>query len=442
MALKKITFKDTEELKDHLKSHSPTFYYGSQTSTVIPYDKLEEIYKDEDFYLGNLSQLPSSMDLTADKTLQIKGPVNWKDAKAFLKSKGRNIMTAPTENLALITAGAATSATGERCFHFGNLRSQIKKIKYLNYKGEEKTLNADKPINTEFDLSDYQKEFEKYSNLKNAPFPRFETETDLLIGTEGQLGVITEIEIDTCEDMPVNHLFMLLPKWEEDYSAHMEVSEKIQNFREDVILCEFIDSNSFSFLKTQDRPNQGKDALFFEIKSEAFEKFYEQFLLDLSFLNEEEVFELSENRFHEIRASIPRAVFEENSKMGVVKMGTDVQVPNQYFSKLLDIYKDFSKTGVRYNLFGHFGDAHLHFNFMPTPADTESCSNEFQNMYQTVKDLNASPFAEHGIGIIKQKFIANYWNDDIYSIFKKLKETYDPHSQFFPQGFMNLKKPE
>lgn len=440
MALRKIRFKTIDELKAHIKTHEPTFYYSSQTSTVIPYDKLEEIYKDDDFFLADLSQLPSEMELLANGDLKIKGPVSWKDAREFLQANSRAIKTAPTEELALISAGAATSATGERCFHFGNLRSQISEITYLNSEAETIVLRRDKSIDHFEGKEQYDQEFAKYAEFKNAPFPRLENETDLLIGTEGQLGVITELIIETAPDQSVTHLFMLLPKWEENDAPHLEVNSKIQNFRDSVILCELIDENSFSFLPPEERPNQGMDAIFFEVIADKFDDFYEKFLLDLSFLNEELIFELTASKFHHIRASIPRAVFEENSRMGVIKKGTDVQVESKDFDKLLAIYRGFAHKGVRYNLFGHFGDSHLHFNFMPTKDKADECQKYLEQMYDELLKINSSPFAEHGIGVIKKPYIKNFWSETQFSVFKNLKEKHDPYNQFFPQGYMNIKR--
>ncbi len=439
--LKKFVPKSVDDIKKQVKLGRPSFYFSSQTSTVIPYDKLEEYLKvpeDEEYYICDLSQMPSHTELLKNGNLLVRGAVSWKDAREYLKANGRNIKTSPTEELALITAGAATSATGERCFAFGNLRSQIARIKFIDHAGEEKELSREKDLEIDgLNLSDYQKEFQKYSSFKNAPFPRFQKETDLMIGTEGQLGVITEIEIETVENMPVQHLFMLLPKWEENDAPHLEIIEKIQDWREDVVLVELIDSNAFSFLPEEDRPNQGGDALFFEVKMESFEKFYENFLVSLNNVREDQVFELTEGRFHNIRASVPRAVFEENSKMGVIKMGTDVQVRPEDFKELLGIYRGFSKSGIRYNLFGHFGDAHLHFNFMPKPENIDFCKSEFEKMYKRVKELNGSPFAEHGIGLIKQKYIKDFIGPVQRETFKRLKDVMDPKRQFFPQGFMN-----
>ena len=440
MALKTIRFKSQNELVDQLRSHTPTFYYSSQTSTVIPYDKLESIYKEEDFNLGDLSMLPPSMELTKENNLIVRGNVTWKDARDYLKPKGLNIQTAPTEDLASICAGVATSATGERCFHFGTLKSQIISLKYLNFNGEEISLHSNNPIEMDPNIKNpYSEMFSKYKNFKNAPFPRFEKETDLLIGTEGQLGIVTEVELKTTTNSAVNHLFMLVPKWENDSKAHMEIISKIQKHRNSVILCELIDSNSFNYLPEEDRPNMGKDAIFFEILSDEFESFYETFLSSLEFVAEDEIFEISETKFHQIRASIPRAVFEKNSEMGVTKMGTDVQVEIHDFDKLLNIYQEFSKKGVPYNLFGHFGDAHLHFNFMPRPEQMKMCQKEFENMYTRITEIGGSPFAEHGIGILKQKYIKQFWNKSVYDTFLHLKTEHDPHGQFFPQGFMSIK---
>ena len=440
MSLKKKRFNNIDELRTHIQSHDATFYYSSKTSTVIPYDKIESYIGDSKLTMGDLSGLPAKMELLENSNLLVSGAVNWKDARDFLRSKGRNIMTAPTEDLALITAGAATSCTGERCFAFGNLRSQITRLQYLNYKGELIELSKSKDFHSKsVHLKDYQADYKKYQDFKNAPFPRFEKEIDLMIGTEGQLGVITEVELQTVPNWPVSHLFMLLPKWEENDEAHLEIIQKIQNWRQDVIVCEFIDSNAFSYLPKEEQPNQGMDAVFFEIKSDAFEKFYEEFIATLNHIDENNIFELSESKFHNIRASIPRHVFEVNSRMGVTKMGTDVQVRIDDFSKLLAIYRRFSELkDIRYNLFGHFGDAHLHFNYMPRPDQIQICQSEFEKMYAEVVAMNGSPFAEHGIGLIKQKYIKDFWNKNQFNLFHDLKNEHDPHQQFFPQGFMNL----
>ena len=130
MKIKTITPKSIEELSHHIKQHTPSIYTSSKTSTVIPYGYLEEYLSNfsklSEVALVDLSLLPSSMEITQDGDVKIRGPLNWKQLKDYLNTKGRSIKTAPTEDLALVCAGVATSCTGERCFSFGNLRSQVK----------------------------------------------------------------------------------------------------------------------------------------------------------------------------------------------------------------------------------------------------------------------------------------------------------------------------
>lgn len=441
MAFITKTFYSQEDLKSHLKAHQPSFYFSSKTSTVIPYDKLDTLLpwkKDSDFYLCDLSKLPASMELKDNGNLVLSGAVSWEEAKKFLKSKGRNLKTSPTEQLALITAGIATSCTGERCFAFGTMRSQVVRLKYLDYNGEEKELKREDNFKTSSShLSSYQNDFKFYQNFKNAPYPRFEKAIDLMIGTEGQLGLVTEVEIETTPDEAVNYVFMLLPRWENDMSAHLEIYNAVQNHRDSIISCELLDANCMSYLKDDEKLGQDQDVIFLEIKSSKFEDIYGNVLCALEKTSPDDVYEIAENKFHNVRAGVPRAIFEENSRMGVVKVGTDVQVGPEHFPDLLNFYREAAKVGVRYCLFGHFGDAHLHFNYMPNKEETQRCLDEFQKLYDRVLEWKGSPFAEHGIGLIKQKYIKKFHGKNQLDLFRDLKKEHDPHGQFFPQGFMS-----
>jgi len=441
MAFMTKTFYSQEDLVSHLKAHQPSFYFSSQTSTVIPYDKLQTLLpwnEEKDFFLCDLSKLPSSMELLPNGNLIVRGAVSWDDARGFLKSKGRNLKTSPTEQLALITAGIATSCTGERCFAFGNMRQQTVRLKYLNYQGEEVELRREEEFKTSSSaLRPYQEDFSFYKNFKNAPYPRFEKSTDLMIGTEGQLGIVTEVEIETTTNADVTYVFMLLPRWEENFEPHMEIFHGVDAHRDAIMSCELLDSNCMNYLKPDERLGNNQDVIFLEVLSDKFEDIYGNVLCALEKTSPDEVYEIAENKFHSIRAGVPRAIFEENSKMGVVKVGTDVQVSPENFPELLSFYREASKIGVRYCLFGHFGDAHLHYNYMPKKEETEKCLAEFVKLYDEVLAWKGSPFAEHGIGLIKQKYIKKFHGKNQLALFHDLKKEHDPFNQFFPQGFMN-----
>ncbi|QDK42920.1 hypothetical protein DOM21_15965 [Bacteriovorax stolpii] len=432
--MKTKSFYSVPEVVAHLKTGQPTLFHSSQTSTVIPFENLSGL--NSETVLGNLSTIKGHLEMMKDGNLKVTGFVTWKEAKEFCLSQGREIMTSPTEELAGVLAGIATSCTGERSFGFKNLRSQIVEVSYLDHDGEEKKLLADKKLECGIDLSSYQKDFNHYKNFKNAPYPRLEFETDLMTGTEGQLGVITSAVLKTVEHFPETYVFMLLPRWEENFEPHLEIYHAVQKFRNEIRACEFIDANSLSYLPAEKNPGNNQDVIFLEIKKDNFESIYENLLSTLTLINEEHIFEMNASKCRDLRVSVPRAIFEVNSRMGVTKKGTDVQVGEDKFRELLLFYRAMATKGVPYNLFGHFGDAHLHFNFMPTPDKNDFCNEQLETLYAKVLEWKGSPFAEHGIGLLKRKFIAPFYTETEKSVFRALKKQFDPKGQFFPEGFM------
>lgn len=439
MSLQRKYFSNVEDLKKFLTEHTPALYVSSGTSTVVPFEALDKVL--ENSVVADLSGIKGSLSFRNDGELTVKGHVTWKEAKEFCLQHGYEIMTSPTEELAGVLAGIATSCTGERSFGFGNLRSQVIDLVYLDYNGEEKMLSVHNKIKNDLatKLSIYQKEFNQFKDFKNAPYPRFEVETDLMTGTEGQLGIIVEATLKVRKHASETYLFFKLPKWTEDYTAHLEIYEKIQNFRSRVFACEFLDYQSLSYIPENENPAPGMDLIFLEIAQSDFEDFYTDFVSTLKHVSEDNIFEMSGSKCRALRVLVPRSIFEVNSRMGVTKKGTDVQVSREHFKDLLNTYRELNQLGVACNLFGHFGDAHLHFNYMPTKDQEEQCLKKFDELYARVLTWNGSPFAEHGIGLLKKKFIEPFHNEVQRQVFSEIKNKMDPYQQFFPQGFMNTK---
>ena len=432
--MKTINIKNLEHLKEHIKKKIPSLYISSQTSTVIPYEKIQENLTQIQCLI-NLSTIPGNISLEDNNHVKVSGNINWAQLKEFLNNYNKMIKTSPTEELASVLAGIATSCTGERSFAYGNLRNQIKQIKYINHEGKEKILTSDKKIK----YKEYQNTFKKYQAFKNAPFPRLEKETDLLIGTEGQLGIIYEALIEVSEKEDLSYLFLLLPHWKKDYSIHIDLLNKIQSFRNDILSCEFIDKRSWGLLKKEDRINKDSDVIFLEIKKRSFEKIYEEFISKIN-INENNIFEISESKYYQYRKSIPRSVSEYVNRNNIKKKGTDIQTSIEDFNKLLELYKKESNLGIDTILFGHFGDCHLHFNYLPKDNQSTIVDKRLVDLYKEVSKLTASPFAEHGLGILKKPFIGNFWTKAQYDTFFKLKQAHDPHGIFFPEGFLNWKE--
>lgn len=449
MSLSTIYFKDFESLKGHIKGRKRTLFLSSQTSTVIPFQFINDYLspnKDEEYIIAHLSGLPSKLELLRNNQLKISGGVTWNEALTFCRSQGRDLMTWPTEESANVLAGLATSATGERSFAFGSLRNQVDLITYIDYRGEQVELNSkkkllDNPLFKTFrdELLGYQEFFIPYRQMKNGPFPRLLLETDLMIGMEGQLGVIKEAVLNTIPLRETKFLMIPLPKWEEDFIPHLEIFEKVQSFRKKIYAVEFFDSNSLRYLP--DFPlSKDHDFVVLEILQDHLDEILHKIIEDLKYSNLESIFEISRKKFHDFRGGIPRTINEVNSQKGVIKKGTDAQVAPINFKNLLNIYREMATKGISYVLLGHFGDGHLHFNFLPDKDQVLECELILKDFYKNLNAIKGSPFAEHGIGILKKGFVVDFFDSKVFRVFKYLKENLDPFDQFFPQGFLNLYK--
>lgn len=458
--------KTIAELRNHVLSATPSIYLSSQTSTVIPFHQLEAIYQDlPNFTLCDLNNLPQNLAWIDDEYVQISGPVTWKQLKDFAITKNRRVMTMPTEELACILGGIATSCTGEHAFGYGTLRQQLQSITFMNHQGIEVQLLATDSIEKFFTndatftsiIHDYQTSWLPYESFKNAPFPRMKQAIDLMIGTEGQLGVITSAVIKTAPYENLQHFFITIPKWEDDYSSHFEILQAVQSFRGKILACELTDSHALSFLPQIDRSvtqdHQG-DIIFLEVLESAIDDVYENLFSKFKLISEEQIFSITGSKFHQLRATIPRMINEFNAQNKVTKKATDVQVAISDFPQIMKLYLAWSKLNIAYTLFGHFGDAHLHFNFLPKQHEIALCQKELKNFYPQISlqplshvhqndqalsaslNIKASPFAEHGIGLMKKDFIKNFYTQAQIDLFKKLKTYFDPLHQFFPRGFM------
>jgi FAD/FMN-containing dehydrogenase len=72
----------------------------------------------------------------------------------------------------------------------------------------------------------------------------------------------------------------------------------------------------------------------------------------------------------------------------------------------IDTIRTSSKTEVAYAIFGHIGDCHLHFNFLPRTADElEQMKKASYRLAKRGVELDGTITAEHGVG--KKTYVDN-----------------------------------
>jgi FAD/FMN-containing dehydrogenase len=435
--------KSQKCLKEQIIATNQILFTGHKTSTVIPYENLKT---PSTLKMIDLSSLPPMLTWSDNDTVIVEGAVTWEMLRDFTGMKNRDIPIFPTETEAVVLSGIATSCSGENSFYYGSFRDYVTEINYLDHNGDQKCLLSKNKLSKSHIfqhhsqlLKLYQEDYQDFEGFKNGPMPRLSKETDLMFGTEGQLGAIVSATLNTVPLENCSCFFKILPRWEDDFSEHLRILDKlVLNEDLDLKILELIDSNSLKFLTSEkqkpfiDPETQVLgDILLFKVPVKNLSCF------ENLFCEEENIFEMRSAFYNDFRVSVPQMINEVNLKNKAIKKGTDVQVSREDFALLLESYREFSKEGIPYFLFGHFGDRHLHFNFTPKLKEevlqVEELLTEF---YKGLTKLKVSPFAEHGIGIVKYQFVKHFWGANQMKMFKFLKEKFDPQNKFFPMGYM------
>jgi D-lactate dehydrogenase (cytochrome) len=109
----------------------------------------------------------------------------------------------------------------------------------------------------------------------------------------------------------------------------------------------------------------------------------------------------SEQREHLrlFRHGLPEMV-NEYARARQGKLGTDLAVPHERFREFLAAHERLAaESGVRFMMWGHIGDSHLHLNFLAEDAEEmKRAKAAYVALAQLAVRLGGSISAEHGVG--------------------------------------------
>ncbi len=121
---------------------------------------------------------------------------------------------------------------------------------------------------------------------------------------------------------------------------------------------------------------------------------------------------------------------------GLLKINHDVVVPRgrvpQLFAAVEEIRREYRLTIAS---FGHAGDGNIHVNLMVDPTDQAELARARQAervLFERVVALEGSISGEHGIGFAKKPYIGLELSDDEMALMKRIKAAFDPHNILNP----------
>ena len=130
-------------------------------------------------------------------------------------------------------------------------------------------------------------------------------------------------------------------------------------------------------------------------------------------------------------------------KISTVKLNNDVVVPRGRVPELFALVERIQKTcGLPIASFGHAGDGNIHVNIMVPPGDAEAMGRARaaeRSLFEGVVALEGSISGEHGIGFTKARYLGLELSADEIALMQRVKAAFDPYGilnpgKIFPDG--------
>ncbi|NBW27087.1 MAG: FAD-binding protein [Flavobacteriaceae bacterium] len=271
------------------------------------------------------------------------------------------------------------------------------------------------------------------NTLKNSTGYNF---TQLMVGSEGTLGIITKIVMKLIPK--VNHTILMLVPF---YDAHQACEAVSAIFRAGITpsALEFMERDAIDWtlkfvpdlnVKVNDQvqahllievDGNYPDILFQE--AEKIMEVVEQFNIDEVLFADTEI---QKNLLWKMRRSVAEAV-----KSNSIYKEEDTVVPRYELPKLLFGIKEIgSKYGFKSVCYGHAGDGNLHVNIIKGDMSDENWNTEvtkgIREIFELTVSLKGTLSGEHGIGFVQKNYMDIAFSESHLKLMKGIKTIFDP----------------
>ena len=378
-----------------------------------------------------------------DRTAVAEAGVILSDFQRSVESEGLLYPPDPTERGCFLGGTVATNASGARTFKYGPTRNYIAGLTVVLASGEVLDLkrgqiHADAQGQMRIGSIDIQlPKLRMPATRKNATgyFVAPEMDAiDLFIGSEGTLGVICEI---TARLLPKpDGLLSGVVFFEKETDVLALVAEVRAHVGARAI--EFFDGESLNFLrqKYSTIPAEARAAIFFEHETTDSneESVLEEWmaLLDQHHALTDSWFATNaadQTKLREFRHQLPVLMNEWFAHYRQRKVSTDMSVPDDAFPGLFRLYQDTLRdSALRYTIFGHIGDNHVHVNILPRDdAEGARARELYVQFLKYAASVGGTLSAEHGVGKLKREYLRLFYSDDQLRALASIKRALDPN---------------
>lgn len=324
----------------------------------------------------------------------------------------------PGEKTATIGGNISTNAGGMRAVKYGVTRDYVRELEVVLPDGRIVTFGGKIVKNSSgYDLK------------------------DLIIGSEGTLGIITKATLKLLP-LPKKTISLLIPF--PDLSTAIKTVPAIIKAKCIPTAIEFMQkeviSDAESYLGSK-FPDSSADAyllLKFDGQStQEIEGYYDGAAQICLERGAKDIF-ISDTAERDETIWKARGAFLEAIKNSTTDMDeVDVVVPRSNVSEMVEFaHKLQEKVGARIKCFGHAGDGNLHIYVLKDDLTEEQWKEKLNeamdHMYAKAKELQGEVSGEHGIGYAKKEYLHRSLDPVSIELMRGIKKVFDPKNLLNP----------
>jgi FAD/FMN-containing dehydrogenase len=337
----------------------------------------------------------------------------------------------PTEISASVGGVIATNAGGARSFHYGAMRRHVRALEVTFMHGETRRFERGEQV--EFPVQPVIPPRVTKNAAGYLLQPTLEW-VDLIAGSEGTLGIVTEAEIGLFPIPPAILSGVVFFPADADAMRAIAAWRSVPELR----LLEYMDNPGLDILREvyPEVPAAAQAAVMIEqnlaSEQDAEVDAWPDRLADFGAMEEASWFGFTaadRERFRQFRHTLATIVVDRARRGGHPKYGTDFAVPFERFPELHAFYRQRCEAEFpnQHTIFGHAGDANTHVNLIPASAEQkrrgEPLIHEFAHK---VVALGGTVAAEHGIGKTKVGLLKMMYGQQDLAAMKQVKQRLDP----------------
>ncbi|NBY26149.1 MAG: FAD-binding protein [Betaproteobacteria bacterium] len=355
-----------------------------------------------------------------DLTVTVQPGVTRKQLNEAVKSTGLFFPIDPGAD-ATLGGMSATRASGTNAVRYGTMRENVLALEVVTASGEViRTGTRAKKSSAGYDL------------------------TRLMVGSEGTLGVITEV---TVKLYPLPEAISAAVCSFPSIEAAVRTTIQIIQLGIPIARVELIDANSVRMVNAHSKLTLREEPqLLMEFHgSPASVKEQAEAVQEIAAEFGGNAFEWATTPEERTRLWTARhnAYFAAiQSRPGCRAISTDTCVPiSRLADCLLDSVAEAEASGLPYFLVGHVGDGNFHFGYLidpDNPAERATAEQLNHALVARALRLEGTCSGEHGVGLHKMDFLLTEAGSGAVGMMRTIKQALDPHNIMNPGKIFSL----